>query len=410
MVQLLLERFGGDARGASAATPTSADGGELHCYHVNCRFSDTLEEIGRMRAVKLGRLFKYCAEALWCRWRYGAADFYFVPAPGARAPVARDWLVMLLCRPFFRRRIYHWHAAGLSEWLEKQARPWERVLTRWLLSKPALSLVLSEFGRRDGLYFRSARTEVVPNGIPDPCPKYGASVHPLREGRAAQRAAVLAGAAGPGTHLYEILFISLCTREKGLFDTLEAVVLLNRKLAAQGARLRVRLNVAGKFMFEREQAEFEQRAREAPELRWPATDPHAGASDPSPTLNSQLSTLNSLVQYHGFVTGADKERLFRENDCLCFPTSYAAESFGLVLVEAMAFGLEIVTTHWRGIPELLPAGYPGIVAPQSPEQIAAACERLLAAQPATRLREHFLANYTADLYAERIRAAILRHE
>jgi glycosyltransferase involved in cell wall biosynthesis len=191
---------------------------------------------------------------------------------------------------------------------------------------------------------------------------------------------------------YEILFISLCTREKGLFDAVAGVILLNRKLAAQGTRLRARLNVAGRFICAREQAEFEQRVREAPELRWPAAP-----------------SLNSLVRYHGFVTGADKERLFRENDCLCFPTYYAAESFGLVLVEAMAVGLEVVTTRWRSIPELLPVGYPGLVAPHSPEQIAAACERFLAAQPTTLLRERFLANYTADLCAERVRAAILRN-
>jgi len=172
--------------------------------------------------------------------------------------------------------------------------------------------------------------------------------------------------------------------------------------------------VAGKFMFEREQAEFEQRVREAPELRWPAPGPQAGAalnSPPSAVLlrrTGQLSTRNSLVRYHGFVTGAAKERLFRENDCLCFPTYYTAESFGLVLVEAMAFGLDIVTTRWRSIPELLPAGYPGIVAPQAPDQIAAACERFLAAQPTTRLRERFLAHYTVEHCAERIRAAILR--
>jgi glycosyltransferase involved in cell wall biosynthesis len=103
----------------------------------------------------------------------------------------------------------------------------------------------------------------------------------------------------------------------------------------------------------------------------------------------------------------DKDRLFRENDCLCFPSYYSAESSPLVLVEAMAYGLDIVTTHWRTLPEFLPAGYPGIVRPQSPDQIAAACERFLAAEPTTLLRERFLANYTADMCAERIRAAIL---
>ena len=43
-----------------------------------------------------------------------------------------------------------------------------------------------------------------------------------------------------------------------------------------------------------------------------------------------------MVDYRGFVSGAGKEEVFRESDCFCFPTYYAAESFGLALVEAMA--------------------------------------------------------------------------
>ena len=38
----------------------------------------------------------------------------------------------------------------------------------------------------------------------------------------------------------------------------------------------------------------------------------------------------------------------------------------------MAFGLPIVTTRWRSLPEMLPPNYPGLVDSQSPEQIAAA--------------------------------------
>jgi glycosyltransferase involved in cell wall biosynthesis len=262
--------------------------------------------------------------------------------------------------------------------------------------------VMAEYGKDDAAFLRSARTAVVPNGVPDPCPDYALAVRPLREARAAGRAQLLAtgsasgqaaGAAGSGFLFYEVLFLSLCTREKGLFDAVEAVILLNRGLAAKGAPLRARLNVAGKFMFDRERAEFEQRIR-APELQWSPSGPNAGPAEP-------------LVRYCGFVSGDAKGRLFRENDCFCFPSYYSAESFGIVLVEAMAFGLDIVTTRWRSIPELLPGGYPGIVEPKSPAQIAAACERFLAAKPNPALRERFLAHYTAEKCAQGVRAALM---
>ena len=35
-------------------------------------------------------------------------------APGKRAALYRDWVVMVLCRPFFRQVIHHWHAVGLG--------------------------------------------------------------------------------------------------------------------------------------------------------------------------------------------------------------------------------------------------------------------------------------------------------
>ena len=409
MVQMLLEKFGGDARNqplegdsapASQSTGQSAAAPEkIVCFHVDCRLSDGVEDIGRMRVGKLARLLKYCAEAIWCRWRYGVSDFFFIPAPGMRSAIYRDWIVMIFCRPFFRRRIYYWQAAGLAEWLRTQAKPWERKITEILLAKPALSIVLAEYGKEDPACLRCARTEVIPNGVPDPCPDYAAKLRPVREARAASRAAALAetptpaGAPEPARLFYNVLFLSLCIREKGLFDALEAVVLFNRALAAKGARLRARLNVAGKFMSDRERAEFDQRAL-APELQWPPPGSNAGPSE-------------SLARYCGFVSGRDKERLFRENDCFCFPTYYLAESFGIVLVEAMAFGMNIITTRWRGLPELLPQGYPGMVDPQSPRQIADKLEQFVTAPPNSQLRERFLANYTADLCAERVRSALV---
>ena len=43
MVQLVLEAFGGDARSESHAD----NGGAVICYHLDCRFSDGMEDIGR---------------------------------------------------------------------------------------------------------------------------------------------------------------------------------------------------------------------------------------------------------------------------------------------------------------------------------------------------------------------------
>jgi len=72
MVQRMLEGLGGDRRQAPPGTPP----GDIECYHVNCRYSDTLEDIGSFRMEKMWLVLRYCLEAIWCRFRFGVRTFY----------------------------------------------------------------------------------------------------------------------------------------------------------------------------------------------------------------------------------------------------------------------------------------------------------------------------------------------
>lgn len=395
MVQLLLDAFGGDARNTIPPKKDFDGEVEIQCYHVDCRLSDVLKDIGRIRVRKLFLLVKYCFEAILCRWRFGATTLLYIPAPPMRSAIYRDWLVMLLCRPFFRRRVFYWQAAGLGEWLTSVATPWERWLTQRLLGQPDLSIVLGDFCRSDGLVFRSKRTEVVPNGIPDPCANFDRDVLPLRRKRASTRLGLTpasrnaSAAANVPVEIFQfrVLFLSLCAREKGLFDAVEAIAILNQRLAERGSAIRIQLDVAGKFWREPERQEFDRRIGQ-------------------PDLNGDPLGAAPVVRYHGFVAGAEKRRLLSESDCFCFPSYYQAESFGIVLVEAMAFGLPVITTRWRTIPELLPPGYAGLVEPRSPDQIAAALESLLERDYDSGARVRFLERYTDSKYASAMRLAL----
>ena len=388
MVQLMLNGFGNDCR-----KPKDKSSGPnrygLNCYHVNARFSKSLADVGEFQASKIPLTLFYCLQAIWCRFRYGVDNFYYVPAPGKSVALYRDWLVMFLCRPFFKRIILHWHAAGLAKWLETSAQIRTRAVTYRAFGQAALSIVISNYNVADAEKLLPRRVCVVSNGIPDPCPDFRKSILPRRQARFAARLKLIAneqpGAGdleqtGGDPQMVKVLFLAHCTREKGLFAAAQAVVAANRILSAQQSLVRMKLFVAGIFVTPEEKVEFDQ-LQKIPEF-------------------------GNVVTHLGFVSGAAKEQVLREADLFCFPTCYLGENQPVNLIEAMAFGLPIVTTHWRSLPEMLPANYSGIVAGQSPDEIAKALLSLLTREIGENLRQNFLNRFTLERYLTDLAEAI----
>ena len=379
MVQLMLAGFGGDRRRGippAAGGESKGDFG-IECYHVNTRLSKKLEDIGDLRLGKFLFLLGYCLQAIWCRFRYGVDNFYYIPAPGKRSALYRDWVVMLICRPFFKRVILHWHAAGLAKWLEMVVAIRSRSITYRLMKQVDLSIVLSKYNRADAEKLFSRRVRIVSNGIPDPCPRFAEEVVTRRKARFAARRKLLCGAkleeadlrnTGGDPQEIKVLYLAHCTREKGVFDTLAAVTLASQRLRSRQAPVSLRLLVAGGFVKEEEKAEFDRKLAEP------------GMAD--------------LVQYLGFVSGEQKHRLLREADLFCFPTYYENENQPVNLIEAMAFGLPILTTRWRSLPELFPENYPGLVNVRSPEQLADRLLALMTVETGEGFRNAFLNSFT----------------
>ncbi len=395
MVQLMLAGFGGDHRkgarrgGARGAAPVFG----IECYHVNARLSKKLEDIGDLRLGKFLLLLGYCLQAIWCRFRYGVQNFYYIPAPGKRSALYRDWLVMLICRPFFKRVILHWHAAGLAKWLEMVMTMRSRSLTFRLMKHVDLSIVLSKYNRADAEKLYSRQIMVVSNGIPDPCPQFEQEVLPRRKARFTARRKLLSAQplepadlqdAGEDPHQVKVLFLAHCTREKGLFDTVDGVWLANQRLRQRQAPVSFRLLVTGGFVTATDKAEFDRR------LAKPG--------------------MAEMVRYFGFVSGDQKNQLLREADLFCFPTYYENENQPVNLIEAMAFGLPILTTRWRSLPELFPDDYPGLVNVRSPDQIADRLLALMSVKTGEGFRDIFPRSFTLERHLADLAQAFARVE
>ena len=65
-----------------------------------------------------------------------------------------------------------------------------------------------------------------------------------------------------------------------------------------------------------------------------------------------------------------------------------------------------VTTRWRGIPELLPAGYAGLVPPRDPAAAAHALRTLARQAEGQELRARYEAKFTVGRHCESMAAAL----
>ncbi|WP_221030582.1 glycosyltransferase family 4 protein [Actomonas aquatica] len=344
MVQTLLD-----------ALPAAAPEIELH--HVNLPLSRNNADVGRWRWGKLLPL----AVAIWRVWRltlrHGRMDLYYVPAPGKRVALYRDFLLLFFCRPLATRLILHWHATGLGHWLQHHAKPFERGLARRALGRAELSLVLGEALRADVAYLHPHRTVVIRNGIADPFPHW-------------QRRD------GPHQRPLHAVFVGACTRAKGVLAALAGVAEAHRRCPGS-----VRLTVAGDF-----------------------DDPATAKA-----FRAHAARCGAPVDHIGFATAEAKHHLYAGADVLLFPTRYAAEAHPLVILEALAHDLPLILTDWHAVPEGLPPAHVHLIPARqrSAVNIADALERVAAApRPAGAHRQYFLQHYTRDAFAHRLAEAL----
>jgi phosphatidylinositol alpha-mannosyltransferase len=89
------------------------------------------------------------------------------------------------------------------------------------------------------------------------------------------------------------------------------------------------------------------------------------------------STSSLEVEFVGFVPAEELARYYRSCDIYCAPNT-GGESFGIVLLEAMAAGTPVLASHISGFANVLTHGREGFFAePKSPASIAVGLSRLL---------------------------------
>jgi glycosyltransferase involved in cell wall biosynthesis len=333
---------------------------KIRLHHVRMAFSDDIQEVGAFRWKKIFHLIQVFFLILLSRFRTGSQILYYPPSGPNMVPFLRDCALLIGTRWLFKKTVFHFHANGLTDLYARL--PWLLQKAFWLAyGNPDLSVVISGYGRKDGEFLKSKNITLIPNGIPEP-PNADSLNCSARNDEP------------------EILFCGMVSDEKGVGILLEACA----KLKQEG--LSFRCKIVGKAASEVEDKKFK--------------------------VFIQNHQLDGTVVFTGPLYEDKKWKAYAGADIFCFPTFYSAESFGLVAVEAMIFGLPVVATSWRGLPDIVLDGETGYLVP--PKDAAAIAERLasliknsdLRATLGAAGRRRYKHHFTVDKFRERVELAL----
>lgn len=371
---------------ALRALEEDADGFDVH--HVNARFSETIEDVGHGSAIKGIKVVGYLFQAACERLRFADPLLYYVPGPVKWSAVVRDWVALSVLRLLYPKVVLHWHAIGQGEWAHGSERlairgpAWldrmARKISSAALDHPHASICVAETSNRDATATVSHAIFTVYNGIEDPCPDYESVIAPAR--RAAERR--LRDASHP---CFRILFLSHGTVEKGLLDAVEALKWLVQIAKPQW---QFAITFAG-GVSNPLKARF-QRAVEELQNAW----------------GDRLQ-----VQLLGYVDGEDKRRCYADHDIFLAPSRW--ESFGLTVVEAMAYGMQIVAAASDGVKGVLPDDHSYLAPVNDPAALADRLHKCFCnlsehtcEEERKLLRRRFLERYQIEHFARNLRSAL----
>lgn len=338
---------------------------DLHMVHVRMDFSSSMNEMGRFRVSKVLHMLSVVARIIYHRFADRARVLYYPPAGSYRVPMYRDIFILLCTRWLFAKTVFHFHAGGVSE-LYHQLPSWQRWFYRRAYFGADAAIRISALNPEDGRRLAAKRDYVIPYGIEDPW-----------AGTSLVASDSTAARGGP----LRMLYVGIVSEAKGIMVLIEACA----KLASRGVPFEV--EIMGQWESPAFAAQAQRRIEEL-------------------NLGQQISFL-------GVLTGKKKFEAFGRANVFCFPTHLPCETFGLVLLEAMACRLPVVATRWRGIPSIVDEGQTGFLF--EPRDFDAMANRLatLAGDPVLRERmgragrAKFEREFTFAQHASRMRSALL---
>jgi len=269
----------------------------MNIKHLYMEYSGSIKDVGKQSVTKVFHMMGLIIKTWMICITRRPKVLYYLPASPRKIPIIRDIIYLKMTRWLFPGTIFHYHAGGLGEFLDNES--WLAKLGRKAYDDAVVSVELCDIGVSPGTLFNARRTTIVPNGL-------DVGVMPRTR---------------PDDAVFHILFMGAVREGKGVLELIETA----RIIKSRGYDCE--FQVVGSWY----PTQFESEVRKK-------LDEYG---------------LKDNFEFSGSLNGDDKWHAYANADAFCLPSHYESENFPLVLIEAMALKLPIVTTKWRGIPQLV---------------------------------------------------------
>ena len=318
------------------------DWGDLRIDRLRMAYSGSIDAVGKANLGKIFHLLYLIFKTWKLAWMRRPEVLYYLPASSNWIPVLRDIVYLSCVRWCFPKIVFHYHAGGLPEYLETAG--WLGCLARKAYSNADVSVELCRTDCSPGELFDARKTVYVPNGLDVEI------VERKREG-------VMRG-----------LFLGALNEGKGVSNLIETAMLLKKE------KCDFEFQLVGAWASEVYREEVETKIKQ--------------------------EGLEHLISLPGILKGGDKWQVYADADFFIFPSHYQSENFPLVIIEAMAYGLPVISTRWRGIPQLVGESGAAILCDvDSPDQYVEAVmsiyhDEALSEAMGGAAQDHYQKNYT----------------
>ena len=269
------------------------------CRFINIKSSKTIGEIGKISFKKIYYTTELNLKIIWVLLTFRPQRIYYTVSVAGFA-FYRDLITSIIIRCFALisplKLYYHYHTQGVNDFVSFSK--WNLKLTQYFLKDVNLIILDSSLAKDFELINTYKKIHFLPNGIEDTIDNMNWDSFIKSKFENFQN--------------IEVLFMSNMIKSKGYFEII--------KLANQTKiNPKIKYNIAGGWVNDEGEKEFFDYLN-----------------------NNQLT---NSVTYYGHVEGDLKQKLFKKAHLFILPTSNKNESFPLVILEALSYGLPVIASN-----------------------------------------------------------------